>query len=437
MAKTLMDMLSGGGSGSFATPGAMTAPRPAPASQRPPAPGMPDRRRLGERLGWGDNPLYQIWDAASDSGLIEDLGYGLLNSTNFGDALGVAGNRHIQMAPLRAADDKEAKQRQEYADLIEAWGPEYSDFAAGIRNGAFDPADGYWKALEYKRETTQSQQELERARANAQFITDPTLRSMVETGALTFAEAYKQQGAGAGGPDIALQPQWFKDPETGEFVMGQLADDGTLVRTDTGGLQPVTPQELYTGRAYGAALGSQQGEAAAAAPSDVVAAQNALSLVESIRNDPELPWATGQGAALGMNNPIIAPGRFAFQKKVDQAKSGAFLTAIQEMRGMGALSNAEGQTATQAVTRMETALNEEDFLAALDEYEYIVAQGMQRAQQRMTAAPGSFPADLAPGGAQGGGMPGGDMPGGGMPTAVNPATGERMVFDGQQWVPAQ
>lgn len=424
MGKTLMDMLSGGGGGGFATPGAPVAPRPAPASQRPPAPGMPDRRRLGERLGWGDNPLYQIWDAASDSGLLEDIGYGLLNSTNLGDALGVAGNRAIQMAPFRRAEDEETKHRQEYADLIEAWGPEYSDFATGIRNGAFDPADGYWKALEYKRETTQSQQELERARANAQFITDPTLRSMVETGALTFAEAYKQQGQGAGGPDIALQPQWFKDPETGEFVMGQLADDGTLVRTDTGGLQPVTPQELYTGRAYGAALGSQQGEAAAAAPSDVVAAQTALDLVQSIRDDPELPWATGTSAGLGANM-VPGTGRFGFQAKVDQAKSGAFLTAIQEMRGMGALSNAEGQTATQAVTRMNTALSKEDFEAALDDYEFIVSQGMQRAQQRMTAAPGSFPADLSP--AQGGGMP----------TAVNPATGERMVFDGQQWVPAQ
>lgn len=412
------------------------APLPRPRSARPPAtgdiPGTVDPHSgggfLGNAFGWNGNAFYDGFRKVADTGILDDIGYGLLNSTNLGDAFAMAGNRSLQMAPYRRADREEAEQRQKYADMIEAWGPEYTDFAAGIRDGAFDPADGYWKALDYKRETTQSQQELERARANAQFITDPTLRGMVEAGALPFSEAYKYQTqGGAGAPDIALQPQWFKDPETGEFVMGQLADDGTLVRTDTGGLQPVTPQELYTGRAYGAALGSSQGEAAAAAPSDVVAAKTALELVDSIRNDPELPWATGQGAALGMNNPIIAPGRYGFQKKVDQAKSGAFLTAIQEMRGMGALSNAEGQTATQAVTRMETALKEEDFLAALDEYEFIVSQGMLRAQQRMTAAPGSFPADLAPGGAQGGGMP----------TAVNPATGERMVFDGQQWVPAQ
>jgi hypothetical protein len=359
------------------------------------------------------------------------LGTGLLQGNTFAKGLAAGGQGFMQGAELDqqyAQEAEEKAMRQKYAELVSSWGPEYEPIAAGIADGAFEPSEGYQQALEYKRETTQSQQELERARANAQFITDPQLRGMVEAGALPFAEAYKYQTqGGAGQPDISMQPQWFKDPETGEFVMGQLADDGTLVRTDTGGLQPVTPQELYTGRAYGAALGSSQGEAAAAAPSDVVAAQTALELVDSIRNDPELPWATGQGAALGMNNPIIAPGRYGFQKKVDQAKSGAFLTAIQEMRGMGALSNAEGQTATQAVTRMETALKEEDFLAALDEYEFIVSQGMKRAQQRMTAAPGSFPADLAPGGA----------PGGAMPTAVNPATGERMVFDGQQWVPAQ
>lgn len=414
-----------------------SAPYPMAASARPAAtgdvPGTVDPHSgggfLGNAFGWNGNAFYDGFRKVADTGILEDLGFGLMNGSNFGKALQLAGNRSLEMAPYRRAEQEETEKRQRYSELVGSWGPEYADFAAGIADGAFDPADGYWKALQYRQETEAGQQDLERARANAQYLQDPELRSMVEAGAMTFADAYKYEMQGGANPrDIALQPQWFKDPKTGQLVMGQLADDGSLVRTDTGGLQPVTPQELYTGRAYGTALGGAQGEAAAAAPSDVVAAQNALDLVQSIRDDPELPWATGQGAALGMNNPIIAPGRYAFQKKVDQAKSGAFLTAIQEMRGMGALSNAEGQTATQAVTRMETALTDEDFLAALDEYESIVSQGMQRAQQRMTAAPGSFPTDLAPGGAQGGV---------GMPTAVNPATGERMMFDGQQWVPAQ
>lgn len=91
-------------------------------------------------------------------------------------------------------------------------------------------------------------------------------------------------------------------------------------------------------------------------------------------------------------NNIPGTGGYDFQNLVDQAKSGAFLTAIQQMRGLGALSNAEGSTATQAVTRMNTATSEEAFLKALDDYEKIIDQGIARAQSRM-------PASAAPSGA--------------------------------------
>ncbi len=75
---------------------------------------------------------------------------------------------------------------------------------------------------------------------------------------------------------------------------------------------------------------------------------------------------------------------------VDQAKSGAFLTAVQQMRGLGALSNNEGGAATQAITRMNTATSKEAFLKALDDYEMIIDQGIARAQSRIPA--GAAPA---------------------------------------------
>ena len=73
----------------------------------------------------------------------------------------------------------------------------------------------------------------------------------------------------------------------------------------------------------------------------------------------------------------------SFDLKVEQAKAGAFMTAIQQLRGMGALSNAEGQTATAAVTRLNTADTEEGFLAALNDYERVIRSGMERAQGRI------------------------------------------------------
>jgi hypothetical protein len=58
------------------------------------------------------------------------------------------------------------------------------------------------------------------------------------------------------------------------------------------------------------------------------------------------------------------------------------------MRGLGQLSNVEGQTAKQAVTRMKTATSEQEFLDALSDYEEIVTAGKQRAQNRLNRGQG-------------------------------------------------
>jgi hypothetical protein len=94
--------------------------------------------------------------------------------------------------------------------------------------------------------------------------------------------------------------------------------------------------------AAGTVEGRMEAETQAAAGSDMRAGLNALDLLSSIRNDPSREIATGKSSVLGK---IPGTGAYDFTKKVEQAKSGAFMTAIQQMRGMGALSNAEGQTA--------------------------------------------------------------------------------------------
>lgn len=132
-------------------------------------------------------------------------------------------------------------------------------------------------------------------------------------------------------------------------------------------------------------IGTAVGKAAASAPSDIAAAESALELIESIRSDPNREAGTGLSS---VQNMIRSTPGYDFQTKVDQAKSGAFLTAIQQMRGMGALSNAEGETATRAVTRMNTSTSEAEFLAALDDYEKVVRKGRAAAEKRLRAVDG-------------------------------------------------
>ena len=204
--------------------------------------------------------------------------------------------------------------------------------------------------------------------------------------------------------EFGLAPQYGVDAQ-GNPVILQLSKSGTSkqtalppgvtlskepIRLDAGThyvlLDPITRQPIgqvqkdLAGAEAEKVLGKQEGEARASAPGDLQAAVNAKAIVQSLRNDPNRTAGTGKSSVF---NQLPASPGYDYQNKVNQAKSGAFLSAIEQMRGMGALSNAEGQTATAAVTRMDTATSEEEFLQALSEYEAIIDQAIARAQSRM------------------------------------------------------
>ena len=128
-------------------------------------------------------------------------------------------------------------------------------------------------------------------------------------------------------------------------------------------------------------VGEAQGKAVASAPSDIDAGNNALELLNKIRQHPGIDIGTGATSVVA--NKVPGTAGFDFQNMVDQAKSGAFLTAIQQMRGLGALSNTEGSAATAAITRMNTATSKKAFLDAAADYETIIQQGVSRARGRL------------------------------------------------------
>lgn len=206
--------------------------------------------------------------------------------------------------------------------------------------------------------------------------------------------------AGGGGTEYGLNPQYGVDAE-GNPVLIQLGKDATGVQTklpdgvrlskepiklDAGThfvlLDPITRQPIgqipkdLAGAEAQKEIGAARGKSAASASADFQAASNALDLVDELMTDPNR--ARGSGAS-SLGNWIPSTKGYDYQSKVDKAKAGAFLTAIQQLRGMGALSNAEGQVATQAVANLDTAQSEEAFLASLQAYRKIIEQGLQRA----------------------------------------------------------
>ena len=153
------------------------------------------------------------------------------------------------------------------------------------------------------------------------------------------------------------------------------------------GLEPGTPEYQTFMATRGAGMAAEakaKGEASAAAeiaaPADVATADRTLTYIDEVRKHPGLSMGTGVSSVF---NSVPGTSGRDFDNRVKQLTSGAFLTAIDEMRGMGALSNAEGQTATAAVTRMDTSTSEEEFLAALKDYEDIVKLGRDRAASRI------------------------------------------------------
>lgn len=182
-------------------------------------------------------------------------------------------------------------------------------------------------------------------------------------------QAFMQQGAGGGAPAafIALDMQ-----------------------AQAAGFAPGTPeyQEFMATRGAGlsaeaATRGKAVAEADLAAPADISSAETTLSYITSLRDHPGR--AAGSGASSWMGG---IPGTDAreFQIEVERLKAGAFLTAIDQLKGMGALSNAEGQTATAAVAALDPNGTEEGFLKRLAEYEEIVNRGLERARKRLKPA---------------------------------------------------
>lgn len=296
---------------------------------------------------------------------LQDLGYGLGQAPTIWGGLAAGARRNQEQQPYRDAVEEQKRQRDELAqksNATTAWlkvnYPQYADLP---------PADGWQAAMS----------EMAAKRNAGSDLTTDQRNWMMAQKDPAFAAFLNENG---GGVEYGYTPQWYQN-EDGTFGYGVQGKDGSFKPVQPPeGATMLDPRSLNTERAAGSAIGKGQGEIITAAPMQLSNGGMALGLVDQIRNHPELPWATGRAAAFGMNDPRLNPQRAAFQDLVDQSKGGAFLTAIQQLQGMGALSNAEGATATAAMNRINTAVEKDDFLKALEDYEAIVKKGMARAE---------------------------------------------------------
>ena len=215
------------------------------------------------------------------------------------------------------------------------------------------------------------------------FESFPAHAATVE-GVLDAMKAFSGQSAGT---EYGLQPIYGRDAQ-GNLVVMQAGKDGTAVATKLP--EGVTPDlSIKTEEAArGAAVGKASGEALAAIPGATEAVKLMDKQIEDIVTDKYLPKMIGP---MDSYLPNVSADANRVQSKLDQLGGVAFLQAYQMLRGGGAITEIEGQRATDALARMNTAQNEADFVQALRDFQYAVKSGLEKmaATSGATTAPGS------------------------------------------------
>lgn len=105
------------------------------------------------------------------------------------------------------------------------------------------------------------------------------------------------------------------------------------------------------------------------------------ALVAGSKAHPGFETAVGiSGIQGGFGLAGFIPGTDTtdFKKRLDQLKGGAFLEAFNSLKGGGQITEVEGKKATDAITRMDTAQSEKEFVAAAREFSGVIEQGVRR-----------------------------------------------------------
>lgn len=214
-----------------------------------------------------------------------------------------------------------------------------------------------------------------------------------------------------GANKFGLSPIYGTDPATGQTAIGQLDEQGNFHVVDTKGFVPVgnvTNTNLGTtivtkdkagnvigtspidvaGKTAAEAAGKNLAANQQALPSVEAASNQLLSTIDSLTNDPYLDNMLGP---VNSRLPTITGEGARVQAKMDQITGQTFLQAYQTLRGGGAITDIEGQKATQSLARLNAAQNPKDYREALNEFRGIVVNAVNRARAQAGKATDAAP----------------------------------------------
>lgn len=128
-----------------------------------------------------------------------------------------------------------------------------------------------------------------------------------------------------------------------------------------------------------------QAQKMAALPQTIASADETIMLLDRVLNHPGRESATGV-SSMNPLNKIPGTDGYDFNVMLDQIKGQSFLQAFQSLKGGGAITEREGQAATNAIARLNAAQSEGEFVTAINDLKRIVQQGRDRAIQGATGS---------------------------------------------------
>jgi hypothetical protein len=195
-------------------------------------------------------------------------------------------------------------------------------------------------------------------------------------------------GQDADGNTVAFQPlkgggvRQVEVPAGIKLTPGISSNDlGTTVVTRNSRTGQVidTREKDVAGAAEQTADGKARSEAKAALPAIQSASDQMLATIDSLANDTYLPNMLGP---INSRTPNLTSDAARVQSKMDQINGQTFLQAFNALKGGGAITEIEGQKATEAMARLNTAQSLEDYQAALAELRGVVTRGIANARSK-------------------------------------------------------
>lgn len=164
-------------------------------------------------------------------------------------------------------------------------------------------------------------------------------------------------------------------------------------------MNPTQQGQISAAKAGGAETGKTSAQAAANLPSAIQTANEAIALIDEMVGKAPVVDKSGKVIEKGTAphpgfssyvGATLTPGmRFlegsdaaSYEVRQKQIEGQAFLEAFRSLKGGGSITEKEGEKATAAITRMNKASSEKEYIQAARELQQILRTGVENAKKK-------------------------------------------------------